>query len=57
MTLIPRTIYLVSRRSLLAGGSRPVPSQDLNISPIAPLMLLLAAVALPMPAISHLGNP
>jgi hypothetical protein len=51
------TPYFVSLRSLLPGGSRPVPAQDLNIRAIAPVMLLLVAVALPTPAISQVKNP
>jgi hypothetical protein len=51
-----RPTYRVSLRSLLPGGSRPVPWQDLNIRVIAPVTLLLVAVALPEPAISQLEN-
>lgn len=52
-----RAFYFASLRSLLAGSSRPVPAQDLNISAIAPVMLLPVAVALPRPAISQVANP
>ena len=51
------TTYFVKLRVLLPGGSRPVPSQDLNIRGSVPVMLFPVAVALPRPAISHVANP
>lgn len=49
--------YLVSLSSLLAGGSRPVPAQEVNVSAIVPVILVFVTVASPRPAISHAENP